>query len=578
MHLYGGKHFGCHPVYQWNSVDVLTDNGFFQHGEVINVADNGLIVDFHCSEQRAEFVSYDKIFDASQAPYSRPYRHWQEELRKNPAVTEHASVQVLCRAHPDAPWIWYPGLLLSKALFFHYDGIALLVVLVEVEGWSDAELFPADQVRFPPSPKDLDKRALTRAMKDGAGASNAFVVRQCRLPKDYAATVTPAIAKRFRRRIELVQPPTHRLHVVSILKKKGVFTFLQRFLGLPPLEENVETEYEAIVAQETSQVDGPGTSSGTKKRKNRDDDAQSEGECVLPTQPYLLREIFDSLDSVSRLKLRRVCSLWNAVLTDPNCAKTVRISFDMNPFFPQEDEQLTRLYGAVGGLLKCINPATERLILEHVFAEHLENTLPIIGWMLRHAHIKQLILHKGDVNWDDVSILEGAGGDEIVGDILGVGRTIIRRLAAAFRGLAPLCDELLLLRYEFNCSQRMETAIPLARMQLNAADIEAQFWELYEAHLSRDGVNLEETVEWIRTGPKALRRVVAEELENWQSYDPRPTTTHYRDREWTVEDLKDLDLSKLTTITLCALKAIDSEDWDYPSAEEENGVAEEEGE
>ncbi|XP_055348489.1 uncharacterized protein LOC129595489 [Paramacrobiotus metropolitanus] len=127
MFLYENKSVACHPVYQWNSVDLLTENGLFQHGEVIDVAENGLIVDFRCSGQRAQFVNYDNIFLGSLIPCCAGYSHCNDELRRHPKATENARVEVLCRSQPGAAWLWYPGRLLSEVRSFLMQGIPLVI-------------------------------------------------------------------------------------------------------------------------------------------------------------------------------------------------------------------------------------------------------------------------------------------------------------------------------------------------------------------------------------------------------------------------------------------------------------------
>ncbi|XP_055355130.1 uncharacterized protein LOC129600618 [Paramacrobiotus metropolitanus] len=289
---------------------------------------------------------------------------------------------------------------------------------------------------------------------------------------------------------------------------------------------------------------------------------------LIPTETHLLRQIFQSLDSVSRLKLRRVCPLWNSVLSDADSGKTVQISFTANPFFPMDSENSANVYGVLGGMLKCIANSTERLIVQHIPRANDEGVLPIIGWMLRDTRIKQLIFHHGEVIWEEYVLKEDAawGGRVAMWD--GSAHKGIRRLVAALQGLAPVCAELRLYRCEFSISDQMTGVIPHATIRLDALDMEAQFWDLYEVHLSREEVDVEKVAEWIRSGSKELRKQVAQCLNNWQSLDPR-STTQYRDREWTEENLESLDVSKLTNLTLRAMKEIHSEDLEC-SDEEDN--------
>ncbi|XP_055348428.1 uncharacterized protein LOC129595440 [Paramacrobiotus metropolitanus] len=552
MHLYREKHCRYQPVRQWNSVDVLTESGLFQHGEVINVAENGLIVDFHCSGQRSLFVSYDKIFDAASSPFSEVYENWHHELQWNPALTENASVQVLCRPHPGAAWLWYPARLLHRAFFFPFDDIGLVWAAVDVGGRQLTELFTADQVRCPPA-------VPLETPGPGALPPGCFAVRECHLPVDFLSLTTFPSSDRF---LQLLETRKRAIRVLAI--RGDSLQYLQRTEAKPMSDGEVQKVYKSSTEpsserqnsdeDDTPEPQLPTVVESSRKRKHPDDDAQPEVEWVLPTAPHLLREIFDSLDSVSLLKLRRVCPLWNTVLTGADSAKTVRVSFRKNPFSTQEKGRFFQLFGAVGGLLKCSTATTERIIIEHPVAEHVEGVLGVLKYALKNLRLKQLIFHHVEMDWDDSFEHDYTSSGVVAFEVSDGGKTFIRRLAKTLRNWAPYCDELRLRRCEFTCIEgKMTAVIPHATITLDAADIEAQLWNLYEAHLSRDGINLEETAEWIRTGSEELRMMVAQYLVDWQSYDPR-STVHYRGHEWTVDNLQDLDVAKLTTITLRALK------------------------
>ncbi|XP_055348466.1 uncharacterized protein LOC129595468 [Paramacrobiotus metropolitanus] len=552
MYHYRGRFFGKTPVYLWNSVDVLTESGLFQHGEVINVAETGLMVDFHCNGQRAQLVSYNNALHPSWFPYSLMQQHWYEPLQPNPAATENASVQVLCRPHLGAAWCWYPGRLLRLPFCFPCLQIGLVWVAVDLDGRRLTELFSADQVRFPPSKQQLAQRALS---------PDYFVVREYRLPDEFWVTLTPKAADDFHRQLELEKGD---VRVISILG--GAVKYLQRRNAKAVTEKEVQEVRELtektshrVLSDEQDKLGLEVTviAAATRKRKHPDDDAPPEVECVLPSATHLLLEIFHSLDSVNRQKLRRVCPLWNTVLTGADSVTIVRVSFRLNRFFPRKEEDFTDVYGAVAVLLKCTNGKTQRVIIEDLCAEQLDIAVVVVKRVLRDIRVKQLICHRVEMDWELNYGYEGYeyidNGAAAAEEVQEKGRIIFRRLAKMLKSMAPHCDELCLQRCEFSSLEKMSVIIPHATVKLDAADIEAQFWDLYEAQLSREGVNLEEMAEWIRTGAKNLRAMVVQYLMVWQSRDPR-STTPYRGHKWTLGNLKDLDVSKLTTLTLRALK------------------------
>ncbi|XP_055355133.1 uncharacterized protein LOC129600620 [Paramacrobiotus metropolitanus] len=282
---------------------------------------------------------------------------------------------------------------------------------------------------------------------------------------------------------------------------------------------------------------------------------------VLPAETHLLREIFHSLDTVSRQKLRRVCPLWNAVLTGADSRKTVWISFEMNPFFLLTVEDFTYVYGAVACLIKSINSSTQRLVVECMKGENMGGAVAVVRWMLGGIRLKQLIFQSLKLDWDDRFVQDYADNGDVVEEVDDGSNKVIRRLVKDLKSLPPCCTEVRLRQCEFywyrGC-RRMTAIIPNAAIQLDAADIEAQFWDLYEAtqaSLSRDGVNVEVMAEWIRSGSEERRTMAAQLLNDWQSRDPR-LTTQYRGHEWTEENLEDVDVSQLTTITLRALTEV----------------------
>ncbi|XP_055348443.1 uncharacterized protein LOC129595453 isoform X3 [Paramacrobiotus metropolitanus] len=183
----------------------------------------------------------------------------------------------------------------------------------------------------------------------------------------------------------------------------------------------------------------------------------------------------------------------------------------MNPFFPLEEEDFTDVYGAVAGLLKCTTATTERVILEDMYAEQLDSTFLVVKWVLRNTRLKQLIFHHVEMDWEfNFGYKYGDNGVVAVteDEVEEEGRIVFQRLAKTLKSLAPYCCELRLQRCEFTSLEKMSAVIPQATVTLDAPDLEAQFRDLYEAHLSRDGVDLEEMAEWIRTGSQDVREMV----------------------------------------------------------------------
>ncbi|XP_055348441.1 uncharacterized protein LOC129595453 isoform X1 [Paramacrobiotus metropolitanus] len=239
------------------------------------MTENGLIVDFQCSEQRSLFISYDKLFLPSLDRYVVMQKHYHEQLQRIPTAVQNASVQVLCRPHPGAAWCWYPGRLLRRPFFFPHTGSSLVWAAVDVEGRRLTELFSADQVRFPRSKLWLAQRALP---------PDCFAVRECRLPDGFCPMPASKASDGLRRQLERKD-----VRVISILG--GTVKYLQRRDAEAFSEEDVQQVCELNQKasqrllhneQENLGLDQVhiGTEA-TRKRKHPDDDAQPEVERVL---------------------------------------------------------------------------------------------------------------------------------------------------------------------------------------------------------------------------------------------------------------------------------------------------------
>ncbi|XP_055357247.1 uncharacterized protein LOC129602275 [Paramacrobiotus metropolitanus] len=153
-----------HAVYAWNAVDVLVD-GQLQHGDVINMTEGGLIIDFKCPTKRAQFVKYGLIFHCNNRQNFWP---WGEQ----PA-------QVVLRRHSDGAWIWYPGALVSLGSFTSNN-----VELVDIQRpyGTVRELLPWQQVRLAPTNAVLEERRV---------GQTDFVIRDCPMPGELWSEETP---------------------------------------------------------------------------------------------------------------------------------------------------------------------------------------------------------------------------------------------------------------------------------------------------------------------------------------------------------------------------------------------------
>ncbi|XP_055355900.1 uncharacterized protein LOC129601184 [Paramacrobiotus metropolitanus] len=202
MHVYGDNR---HHSNAWNAVDVLVD-GLLQHGDVIDVAKGGLIIDFRRAGHRAQFVKYGRIFRFS-----------------NSQEASATAVQVLLHRLPDGAWIWYPGTTVDMG---DYHNEHLVCVQVPLYG-TIPELVPRDQVRPPPADGEWEKFRVLE--KD-------FVVRLGKLPDACGADGSQLAGEIFQRDLAL----WFDVWCISLSQCKRTLQYLQRQDASPVKSRRLE--------------------------------------------------------------------------------------------------------------------------------------------------------------------------------------------------------------------------------------------------------------------------------------------------------------------------------------------------
>ncbi|XP_055353197.1 uncharacterized protein LOC129599082 [Paramacrobiotus metropolitanus] len=316
----------------WNTVEALVD-GQLQHGNVVDVAEGGLMVEFGCGTQRAQLIEYGRI------------RRIFPDFRSQPPTlrTTTTEVLVLLRHDPDDAWIWYPGkrIPLGDCWYNFLD-------LVEVQRPHGIvrEIVPHTQVRLTPTDEDV-KRRLVR--------EGDFVVRSCPLPAGYWADGSQLPREIFKSELN------QRWRVVCTSVLSQTFDYLQRQTDKPVTHEILNLAYKAATEEARARIScrclrllrQMTVRTSSRKRKT---DGGSRTSLPLPAE--LMVEVFQSLDSIGRFRCRRVCHLWNTVLTTDAYFPDVRVSGSDTEY---GDLQCTYAMGywVVAGLLKCLSNATK---------------------------------------------------------------------------------------------------------------------------------------------------------------------------------------------------------------------------
>ncbi|XP_055349886.1 uncharacterized protein LOC129596584 [Paramacrobiotus metropolitanus] len=509
-------------VYGWNAVDVRID-GHLQHGDVINVAPGGLIVDFHCASQRAHFVAYGLVFHC---PFTK------HNLKPDK--------QALLRRYPDGAWIWYPGRVVERLRFSSDDAQLLDMQLPE---GTVRQVVPLHQLRTAPSDAVLEKLCV---------GQDHFVIRSCPLPGGFWSD-----GSQLRR--EIFKCGLSWLHVVCTSLLNQTVLYLQPEKDTPLTFAQVEGVYDRAKTVEES--GSPPTDTGLlhvllRQRANPADEHRkiSDGaRKVFPLPTELLVEIFQSLDSIGRIRCRRVCPLWNDILTTEANFPDVRVSGG-HPDYGVLTFDLPGIYWAAVGLQKCLSSHTKMVIISSLHDFKCVELAPLIDILVTSSRIPMLVFyccHFGDEH------------DDIRG-IMYTSACIFVECSAVDRVVWKKCDM---------CDRHLKAEIQHYTFNTTPGDaLDGELWDVFEKHLvltkplDRPALATSIADCIAHRSSELTGEQIVKALNYYQRVDPR-LSTPYRGRKWTTATLADLDASKLTTLTASAVSEgiVIQDTWDTSS-------------
>ncbi|XP_055336639.1 uncharacterized protein LOC129587047 [Paramacrobiotus metropolitanus] len=519
-------------VYAWNAVDVEID-GQLQHGYVVGLKEEDstpprLIVDFGCPQQQAVLVPYGKIFDCSNDRYCH--------------AGKGTAVEVLLHDGPQRPWRWFPGTMLVPDFQHLYQ-----VVLVEVAlaGQSRRELVPRQQIRDAPG-EAAQRTPLT---------ADQFVIRTCRVPSGYwimdrsrAAWLLRHLEKTLK--LRLVTILSQKMHSVRRRPDPSLWRG-HEFDEHPADVFESDWSKEALDSKFHKVTEDPDAS---PKRKR----PLTFGERKLAVPLELLKEVFHSLDTVDRLRCRRTCQLWEAILTSAELCQVLLVS--RQQFFPSLKVGGNGNYVMYSCIFKQITPATRTICIRETVAFHLSRwnmqketaeALALIKTTLDDADIRivRLILYRRSIRLNESTFDRWAWTSP-----LGL---LSSETAALQSHLGARCERLVLKDYLLTVASKksvvlMESRIPLAvfvQGQAGAAHI-VDLWE-QNLHCQGRPLNLQHITDGLAnliTSREKAKKVM-KILRDYQANDPRPSA-QYRGRRWCVYNVATVDVAKLNRFCL----------------------------
>ncbi|XP_055349868.1 uncharacterized protein LOC129596566 [Paramacrobiotus metropolitanus] len=392
------------------------------------------------------------------------------------------------------------------------------------------ELVPDGQVRAPPTDAGLQER---RVKKDD------FVVRRCALPAGYWSEASAAVREIFQYEVN------QRFHVQCTAVLSKTLRYLQWKSETRVTAQQVEDEYKNTVKHN----DELGRTTITWKWLLRQQEAESApqrkrkipgsqpGSLPLPVE--LLLEVFRALDSIGRFRCRRVCDVWNALLTTDAYFPEVRVSntpADYDGVLHYDHS----LYWITVSVLKSFNSATKIAVFTGIeLYEFSELTNLIWGMFQRAGNLSVVVLYKCNFSEEHgyVDSAVHCMAQQVVPDG-SRGRILWRQ--------CRLGDE--------NITAAI--AHHAVRGQTEG-ERQEELWELVEQNLVlKKPLYRTALAAWVADCVAQQRtkdiKWIIEVMRRYQWLDPRKSTT-YRNRKWTSATLGSLDVSKVTTLTAAVL-------------------------
>ncbi|XP_055329589.1 uncharacterized protein LOC129582176 [Paramacrobiotus metropolitanus] len=336
----------------WNSVDVLGDDGLFQYGRVVDVADHGLFIDFLCPSRRREFTPFDRVF------LNDDLRYRNGSDMGGLHTWADLPAEVLLRDHESGAWTWVPAeLLIWTAEMGHADYIVAVVHRGKPQEYAD--VVPKARIRWkayggdrgvqPPVGSQFycEIAELAKCVK-----KRTFVKRTMPLPKGCPVELATAALKQQNKGTKCRSWYAAKADCVDVVD--GCVVYIQRpsHTGTEADVVHAARELEALKRYHNALMDSVSPIPKPILQIPVVDEA-----AVLP--PELWTEVFLYLDTVSQTKLRPVCPTWHALLDSVSI--TENLVLDSAALDTDNSREFGRRYFMVAALWKRLSTSTQHL-------------------------------------------------------------------------------------------------------------------------------------------------------------------------------------------------------------------------
>ncbi|XP_055352039.1 uncharacterized protein LOC129598243 [Paramacrobiotus metropolitanus] len=554
----------------WNSVDVMGDDGLLHCGRVVDVTDEGLFIDFLCSNRRREFTPFDRAFLHDGRLY----------LNRNDLAQTHATfgrtVEVLLRDSASGAWTWFPGELVDRPRDkTHTDYRVVLLHRGTPQEYMD--VVPVPRIRRKVSAEGR-KKVGSKYRKTTVDLTKKIVDRWTfvkRRSEDLSAawiTTQRNTVMHFR--------PQNSARAVCVGVEDGCAVYIQRRSDAGDESDDIHARKElnslrkfhtALLRSLKPEPLVPISISAIDERA-----------LLLPE---LWTDVFSNLDTVTQTRLRPVCAMWEVILSSVDLRPNV--VFDTAALSKADmDGCPTSAYFMASVLFKCLSASTKHVAVvdrrrqtSRIQNLQIMEVFDLLSYLTAQLHpgIQLKCVHLFGLKHCLQSCACYAHPNSECGlhQPSNISSSFVNKASAniilACRNLP--CDNIQLIKCTITLECHVFPAlygpcVPLSWRCLRSyrqrftGDLGGALWSALEAGLTvPSGTELARLANWLdplrahvqSTGrDKEYSAIVGKVLCAMQTADPRPSL-HYRGQKWCVDGLQGLELEKLSRVALRSL-------------------------
>ncbi|XP_055349630.1 uncharacterized protein LOC129596386 isoform X2 [Paramacrobiotus metropolitanus] len=488
----------------FNAVNVRNSRGQFEYGRVINVLENGLVVDFDCPGRRSELVEHGNVYRTQNWFFQAPVVELYNSLFKEYAT---AQIEVLMRESLDRPLAWYSAKFLVQRAYWN----SVVLTEVQLEHGTLPVLVPAGHIRMVSSPEEQDEERII---------NDYFVIRTRQLPETYQELIGTDLPM-WHMWDGFKDALIWRGRVYPVCVLDGTLVYVEARERIIYFAENMMEHIKDAVNDVTNKINEPLYCRKTTSPAfgptsfETDESVQNQFTRLSELPPCILSEIFQYVPPDERAQYRRVCALWDLLLNRDVAFQHISVSCSWQRSSYSRRGYHSEDYTAGLCLLKCVTRATSSIVITDAQDYKYRDWL---GDILRPQF---------------QSVLYG-----------------VKALASACNRVSPVCDGIMWRECALSvrCKYIDTASVPYGVINPGSANIKADLYDLFEKGLP--GVDLARLSHWITSVVRPSRNSHFLKDIEWLLLDCQH---HDQETKWTKAKLKRLDVAQLSSFSIYAL-------------------------